>query len=60
MEATPEGFREKGRFAPQNQPTQNQLGRFSDAGLAHPVIANGRLYIRELGSLWVYDIRARP
>jgi hypothetical protein len=23
----------------------------------YPVIANGRLYIRDLGSLWAYDIK---
>jgi len=25
---------------------------------AYPVIANGRLYIRDPGALWVYDIKA--
>ena len=25
---------------------------------AYPVVANGRLYIRDLGTLWCYDIRA--
>jgi hypothetical protein len=25
---------------------------------AYPVIANGRLYIRDLGTLWAYDIKA--
>jgi len=24
---------------------------------AYPVVANGRLYIRDLGTLWCYDIR---
>jgi len=24
---------------------------------AHPVIANGRLYIHDLGTLWSYDIK---
>jgi hypothetical protein len=24
---------------------------------AHPVLANGRLYVRDLGSLWCYDVR---
>ena len=26
---------------------------------AYPVVANGRLYIRDLGALWCYDIKAR-
>jgi hypothetical protein len=26
---------------------------------AYPVIANGRLYIRENGTLWCYDIKAK-
>jgi hypothetical protein len=25
---------------------------------AYPVIAGGRLYIRDLGTLWAYDIKA--
>jgi len=25
---------------------------------AYPVIANGRLYIRDLGTWWVWDIRS--
>jgi hypothetical protein len=24
---------------------------------AYPVVANGRLYIRDLGTLWCYDIK---
>jgi hypothetical protein len=33
-------------------------GPYSDTAYAHPVIANGRLYIRDLGTLWAYDIKA--
>jgi hypothetical protein len=25
---------------------------------AHPVVANGRLYIRDLNTMWAYDVRA--
>ena len=25
---------------------------------AHPVVANGRLYIRDVGTLWCYDVKA--
>jgi outer membrane protein assembly factor BamB len=49
-EATPMGYREKGRF------------RIADQGLpswAHPVVSGGRLYIRNQRTLASYDIRAR-
>jgi outer membrane protein assembly factor BamB len=49
-EATPEGYREKGRF------------EIADVGLpswAHPVVCGGRLYIRNQGTLTCYDVRAR-
>ena len=57
VEANPEAFREKGRFTPPAQPKRKTAGSFTDA-YAFPVIANGRLYIRDLGTLWAYDIRA--
>ena len=58
VEASPEAFREKGRFAPPNQPKKKQVGQFPEGAFAYPVIANGRLYIRDLGTLWAYDIKA--
>lgn len=57
VEATPEAYREKGRFSPPNQPKHKQVGTFPEQAYAHPVIANGRLYIRDLGTLWAYDIK---
>ena len=48
-EATPSGYREKGRF------------EIPDKGLpswAHPVISDGRLYVRNQDTLLVYDIKA--
>ena len=48
-EATPSGYREKGRFT------------IPDKGLpswAHPVISEGRLYVRNQDTLLVYDIKA--
>ena len=57
-EATPEGYREKGRFTPPNQPAKKKAGQFPEMAFAYPVIAGGRLYIRDLGTLWAYDIRA--
>jgi len=52
IEATPEAYREKGRFAPPDQPK-----RAHTLAWAYPVIGNGRLYIRDLGVLWCYDIK---
>jgi outer membrane protein assembly factor BamB len=57
-EATPEGYREKGRFTPPAQPKKKQVGPYPEGAFAYPVIANGRLYIRDLGTLWAYDIKA--
>jgi outer membrane protein assembly factor BamB len=48
-----EAFQLKGRFAPANPPTRGQAKAW-----AYPVVANGRLYIRELNSLWCYDVKA--
>jgi outer membrane protein assembly factor BamB len=57
-EATPEGYREKGRFTPPAQPAKKKVGPFPEMAFAYPVIAGGRLYIRDLGTLWAYDIKA--
>jgi len=49
-EASPAGYKEKGRF------------RTLDQGLpswAHPVVSGGRLYIRDQGTLSVYNIKGR-
>jgi len=58
VEATPEGYREKGRFTPPAQTKPKPPGPYSDTSYAHPLIANGRLYIRDLETLWAYDIKA--
>ena len=60
VEATPEGYREKGRFTPPAQPKPKPGAPYSDTSYAHPVIANGRLYIRDSVTLWAYDIKAKP
>ena len=57
VEATPEGYREKSRFTPPDPP-EHLLGP-REMAWAYPVVANGRLYIRDLGTLWCYDIKAR-
>jgi outer membrane protein assembly factor BamB len=54
IEATPEAYREKGRFTPPDRPKHNNRG---EKAWTYPVIANGRLYIRDLGTLWAYDVR---
>ena len=50
-EATSAGYREKGRFGIPDK------GRPS---WAHPVISDGRLYVRNQDTLLVYDIKAKP
>lgn len=59
VEATPEGYREKGRFTPPAQPQKKKVGQFPEASFTYPVIANGTLYIRDLGTIWAWDIKAR-
>lgn len=58
VEATPEAYREKGRFTPPAQPKRNRLGPYPEKAWTYPVIANGRLYIRDIGTLWAFDIKA--
>ena len=53
VEATPEAYREKGRFKPTDPPD-----RGASKAWVYPVIANARLYIRDLGTLWCYDVKA--
>jgi len=58
VDATPEAYREKGRFTPPAPPKRNKLGPYPEKAWTYPVIANGRLYIRDIGTLWAYDIKA--
>ena len=49
-EASPTGYEEKGRF------------QIADKGLpswAHPVVSDGRLYVRNQDTLMAYDIKAK-
>lgn len=52
IDATPDAYRERGRFTPPNGPEQGR-GR----AWTYPVLANGRLYIRNLDRLWCYDLK---
>jgi outer membrane protein assembly factor BamB len=51
VEASPDEYRELGRFTPPDQPDRGRAKAW-----AYPVVANGRLYIRDLGTLWCYDV----
>ena len=51
VEASPAAYRETGRF--------NQPDRSRDNSWPHPVVANGKLYIRDQGVLLCYDVRAK-
>lgn len=55
VEPSPGAYREKGRFTP---PEQSKRANQMEKAWAYPVVANGRLYIRDVGSLWCYDIQA--
>ena len=50
VEATPAGYREKGRFRIQ----QGSLPTWT-----HPVVAGGRLYIRDQDTIYAYDVKAK-
>jgi len=48
IQATPEGYREKGSFT---------IPDVSKPSWSHPVVVGGRLYLREQDALYVYDVR---
>lgn len=50
VEATPTGYREKGRFRIQ----QDSLPTWT-----HPVVAGGRLYLRDQDTIYAYDVREK-
>lgn len=57
IEATPNGWNEKGRFKLPKESSQRQpSGRL----WTHPVVANGRLYIRDQELLYCFDLRPSP
>jgi outer membrane protein assembly factor BamB len=49
--AAADGYHEKGRFAPANPPDRGNAKAW-----AYPVVANGKLYIRDIGTLWCYEV----
>ncbi|MEA2205777.1 MAG: outer membrane protein assembly factor BamB [Blastocatellia bacterium] len=50
IEATPTGYKEKGRF----RISQDSLPTWT-----HPVIAGGRLYLRDQDTIYAYDVREK-
>ncbi len=50
VEATPTGYREKGRFRIE----QDSLPTWS-----HPVVAGGRLYLRDQDTIYAYDVKQK-
>jgi outer membrane protein assembly factor BamB len=48
VEATPEEYRERGSF---------MIPEVEKESWSHPVVAGGKLYLREQDNLWVYDVR---
>ena len=50
VEATPTGYSEKGRF----RITQDSLPTWT-----HPVVAGGRLYLRDQDTIYAYDVREK-
>lgn len=53
IEPSPEGYQQHGHFTPPGVPT-NRIGK----AWAYPVVADGRLYIHDWGTLWCYDVKA--
>ena len=51
IEASPDGYKEHGRFT--------QPDRSNKQAWPHPVIANGKLYIRDMDTLLCYDVKAK-
>jgi outer membrane protein assembly factor BamB len=50
VEAAPNGYKEKGRFT---------IKQESLPTWAHPVVAGGRLYIRDQNTIYAYDVREK-
>ncbi|HLX61697.1 MAG TPA: PQQ-binding-like beta-propeller repeat protein [Planctomycetota bacterium] len=50
VEASPAGYKEKGRFTPTFEIKPNQAW-------SYPVVANGRLYVRDVNVLCAYEVK---
>lgn len=49
--ASPDGYKLLGHFTPANAPDRGKSKAWT-----YPVVANGKLYIRDVGTIWCYDI----
>jgi outer membrane protein assembly factor BamB len=54
VEASPRGWAEKGRFT---IPEETKLPRKQGRVWTHPVVANGRLYLRDQDLIFCYDVK---
>jgi outer membrane protein assembly factor BamB len=54
VEPSSEAYQEKGRFSPPGRPSRISP---MEKAWAYPVVAGGRLYIRDMDTLWCYDVR---
>jgi hypothetical protein len=54
VKASPEAYKELGRFTPPGIPSDRK-----GKAWAYPVVANGRLYIRDAQCLWSYDVEGK-
>lgn len=52
VEATPEEYREVGKFTPPSAPDRGKSKAW-----AYPVVADGKLYIFDWGTLWCFDVK---
>ncbi len=55
VEAAADGYHEKGRFTPPDSPKHANA---MEKAWAYPVVAGGRLLLRDHGCLWCYDIKS--
>jgi len=56
LQANPESWKENGRFS---LPRQSQRHKPNGKIWTHPVVANGRLYLRDQELLFCFDVRDR-
>jgi len=55
-DASPEKYTERGRFTPPGRP---KAVNPREKAWAYPALADGKLYIREHGTLWCYDVKGQ-
>jgi outer membrane protein assembly factor BamB len=55
VEATPEAYREQGKFTPPGTPEKDRSKAWT-----YPVVADGKLYLHDWGTLWCYDVKNAP